>query len=94
MTSGSERRGNPPNLATRTLLVLMAAAVVSAFGLVVVDVVTRPQVTTNGAPRRESGEEERSREPHVRDGVGELALQLLLVGGIAFAGRKILKIRL
>jgi hypothetical protein len=93
MTAGDARR-RPPNLATRTALMLVAAAVVSAFGLVVVDLVTRPEVAMIAQARVESGEEERPREPHVREGLGELALQLLLVGGIAFAGRKILKIRL
>ncbi|HEY8061892.1 MAG TPA: hypothetical protein VID74_03790 [Gemmatimonadales bacterium] len=94
MTSGGDFRRRPPNLATRALLTLLAAAVVSALALVVVDVVTRPQAATVGTAHVESGDEERPREPHVRDGLGELALQLLLVGGIAFAGRKILKIRL
>jgi 5-deoxy-D-glucuronate isomerase len=94
MTSGREPRRTLPNLATRTVVMLVAAAVISAAGLVVVDVVTRPEAVTGAPAHRESGEEERPREPHVREGLGELALQLLLVGGIAFAGRKILKIRL
>lgn len=94
MTSGGETRRKLPNLATRAVLMLVAAAIVSALGLVVVDVVTRPEVAMVGQAHLESGEEERPREPHVREALGELALQLLLVGGIAFAGRKILKVRL
>jgi hypothetical protein len=94
MTAAGESRRTLPGLATRAVFMLVAAAIVSAFGLVVVDVVTRPQVAMVAQARVESGEEERPREPHVREALGELALQLLLVGGIAFAGRKILKIRL
>ena len=94
MTSAGDARRKLPNLATRALFMLAAAAVISAVGLLVVDVVTRPEPATVGTAQAESGEEDRPREPQVRDGLGELALQLLLVGGIAFAGRKILKIRL
>lgn len=94
MTSRGEPRRKLPHLAIRALLMLMAATVVSAFGLAVVDVATRPAVAAIGPAQRESGEAERPREPHVRAGLGELALQLLLVGAIAFAGRKILKIKL
>lgn len=94
MTAGGDSRRKLPNLATRALLMLLAAAVVSASALVVLDIVTRPQPAAVGTAQAESGEEDRPREPHVRDGLGEFALQLLLVGGIAFAGRKILKIRL
>jgi hypothetical protein len=94
MTAAGDSRRTLPSLATRAVFMLVAAAIVSAFGLVVVDVVTRPEVAMVAQAHVESGEEERPREPHVREALGELALQLLLVGGIAFAGRKILKIRL
>lgn len=94
MTSGGDARRTLPNLGTRALLMLLAAAVVSALALVVIDIVTSPQAATAVTAQAESGEAERPREPHVRDGLGELALQVLLVGGIAFAGRKVLKIRL
>jgi hypothetical protein len=94
MTSADGARRTPPNLATRTVLMLVAAGIVSAFGLVVVDLVTRPTVEGRGDAPGASGEEEIPRGPHVGEGLGEFALQLLLVGGIAFAGRKILKIRL
>lgn len=94
MTSSGDARRKLPNLATRALCMLVAATVISAVGLLVIDVVTRPQPATVGTAHGESGDEERPREPHVRDGLGEFALQLLLVGGIAFAGRRILKIRL
>jgi hypothetical protein len=94
MTSMASGRRNPPNLVTRAVLMLMAAAVISAFGLAIVDLVTRPMPETAGGIHRESGEEEMPRDPHVREALGEFAVQLLLVSGIAFAGRKILKIRL
>jgi hypothetical protein len=94
MMAAGESRRKLPSLATRAVFMLVAAAIVSAFGLVVVDVVTRPEVAMVAQAHVESGEEERPREPHVREALGELALQLLLVAGIAFAGRKILKLRL
>lgn len=93
MTGTGTGRRKVPNLATRTVVMLAAAAVVSAFGLVVVDLVTRP--TAPGAPVPvDSGEEKMPLNPELGEGLGELALQLALVTGIAFAGRRILKIRL
>lgn len=94
MTSTAAGGRNPRSLATRTLLMLAAAAVVSALGLVGVDTVTRPVASASGEVQREPGEEEMPREPHFEAGLGELAVQVALVAGIAVAGRKILKIRL
>ena len=94
MTGTGTTRRKVPNLATRTVIMLVAAAIVSAFGLVVVDLVTRPVPPGAVAVQPEPGEEKMPLNPEVGEGLGELALQLALVAGIAFAGRRILKIRL
>lgn len=95
MSGPSGGRRSLPGLATRAAMTLLLATLVSGATLGAVDLVTTPAL--NG--RRTvpaSGEEavERRRAPEFGPGVGELALQLVLVAGVAFAGRRLLKIRL
>jgi hypothetical protein len=104
VSSASVGRQRLPNLATRTVIMFAAVAVICVLALGVVNLATHP--TTDRAVaevRSESGaegernrepERERSREPEFVTGLEELAVQVLLVAGIGFAGRTILKIRL
>ena len=81
-----------PSFVVRCLWVLGLSAVIAAIGLGGVDLVTRP--TTPGATSADAREEHRPLAPDPVGGAGDLAVQALLVAGIAIVGRKVLRIRL
>jgi hypothetical protein len=110
VTAIDGRRSVPRFLTrTMVMLAAVAAMCVVSLGAVNLvthrDVVRDEAVTREagasvaareGEERRGGGEEgeEWSREPQVVAGLGDFAVQILLVAGIAFVGRKFLKIRL
>jgi len=94
---------------TIVMIVAVAAMCVVSLGAVNLvthrETVRAMAVTPEGAAgeagreekeRREGGDEgeEWTRDPQVLAGLGDFAVQILLVAGIAFVGRKFLKIRL
>ncbi|MGH7592535.1 MAG: hypothetical protein ACRELE_01580, partial [Gemmatimonadales bacterium] len=84
-----------PGLATRAVVMLAAAFIVSALALGAVDLVTgRAAGDASPAASDRARSDNHHREPELGAGLGELGIQLLLVIGIAVAGRKILRIRL
>ena len=84
-----------PGIAARSVWVLGAAVLIAVISVGLVDLIPRPAFDTNsGSSRQESHEAARPLAPDIVGGLGELAVQSLLVAGIAIAGRKILRIRL
>ena len=95
MSGPSGRRRLLPGLATRAAVTLLLATLVSGATLGAVDLVTTSADGNGVRPAPVNGEAaERRRAPELGAGLGELALQLLLVAGVAFAGRRVLRIRL
>lgn len=99
MTPPRTRRRQPGYL-IRTVVMLVASLVVCVVVLGAVDAVTRPELPAGAAaatpakPSGGEGDEAWPASPQLGPGMAQLGLQVLLVVGIAFAGRKILKIRL
>lgn len=95
MTAPGRNGRTMPNLMIRALVMLLAAALVSIVAVGGVQAVTRPEaaVTVTG-DRTGAGGEEEAGGPDLGRGLGELGIQVVLLVGIAFAGRRVLKIRL
>ena len=94
MTTVRTARRTSPGVVIRTGVMLLAVAIVSGAGLLVVNVTTSRGAPANAGDGAHSSEEERPLAPNVAGGLGELAVQLVLVGGVAVAGRRFLRIRL
>ncbi|HEY3933658.1 MAG TPA: hypothetical protein VGL65_03500 [Gemmatimonadales bacterium] len=84
-----------PGLPLRCIWVIGSAAIVAIISLGLVDLIPQRRPDAGpGANHQESREKQRPRAPDLVGGLGELSEQALLVAGIAFAGRTILRIRL